>query len=213
MSKELSFDAEEKLFSSGYEHIFGCDEVGRGCLAGPVVAATVYWNAELKSKNCESWTREIKDSKLLSPKKRALLAGFIKQNFVWAIGEASVKEIDEINIHNASLLAMQRSADELHTKLKLQDKTKTHLLIDGRFKLPDYTYPQTAIVDGDAKIFSIASSSIVAKVYRDELMTDLDKKFPGYEFAKHKGYGTKIHKNAIIKLGPSIMHRKSFKLM
>jgi ribonuclease HII len=176
----------------------GCDEVGRGCLCGPVVAAAVILP--------EDYANEfINDSKKLSKSNRENLFEEIKDAaLAWSIAEASVEEIDQINILHASFLAMNRAVKSL----KL---VPHHLLIDGnRFKT-DLSIPFDCIVKGDGKFASIAAASILAKVYRDNLMSDFAKKYPGYGWEKNVGYPTKLHREGIIKLGLTPLHRKSFR--
>jgi len=176
----------------------GCDEVGRGCLCGPVVAAAVILP--------EDYANEfINDSKKLSKSNRENLVEEIKVSaLAWSIAEASVEEIDQINILHASILAMNRAIKSL----KLIPE---HLLIDGnRFKT-DLNIPFDCIIKGDGKFASIAVASILAKVYRDNLMADLAREFPGYGWEKNVGYPTKVHREGIIKLGLTPLHRKSFR--
>ncbi len=182
------------------KNIAGCDEAGRGSLAGPVVAAAV-----ILPKNFKNNT--LNDSKLLSEKNRLLLKKIIeKQAISWAIGIVSSKEIDKINILNASFLAMHRAIKKLHTKPKL-------LLIDGnRFKaFQDIDYK--CIVKGDTKYLSIAAASILAKTYRDDIMRRLNIASPEYKWEQNKGYPTREHRQAIKRFGISKHHRKSFQLL
>jgi len=178
----------------------GCDEVGRGCLCGPVVAAAVILPNDFANEF-------INDSKKLSKGNREALVEEIKTNAIaWAIAEASVEEIDQINILKASFLAMTRSIKALET-------APEHLLIDGnRFK-SDLQIPHDCIVKGDGKYVSIAAASILAKVYRDELMAKYAEKYPGYGWEKNAGYPTKQHRQGIVELGSTPLHRKSFKLL
>lgn len=178
----------------------GCDEVGRGCLCGPVVAAAVV----LPPSYANEW---INDSKKVSKVNRQNLVEEIKgASLSWAIGEATVAEIDRINILNASFLAMERAITSLAI-------SPDHLLIDGnRFKTNLKT-PFTCIIKGDAKYASIAAASILAKVYRDELMEKLAQTYPGYGWEKNVGYPTQLHREGIRKLGPTPIHRQSFKLL
>ena len=175
--------------------LVGVDEVGRGPLAGPVVAAAV----ALKKR---TGLFGLNDSKKLSPKKRKALLDEIALSAHIAIGFASVDEIDEINIYQASRLAMKRAVDYLPVLPKM-------MLIDGNAKI-DIDIPQKTIIKGDAKSACIAAASIVAKVYRDAWMEAYDYFYPGYGFSGHKGYGTKQHLTALEKQGPCPIHRKSF---
>jgi ribonuclease HII len=178
----------------------GCDEVGRGCLAGPVVAASVI----LPSDYHNPW---INDSKKLSKNNREELIEEIKSKSVaWAIAEASVEEIDQINILNASFLAMKRAV------LKLE-VTPEHLLIDGNRWRSDLTFPFTCVIKGDGKYASIAAASILAKVYRDDLMEKLAVEFPHFSWERNAGYPTKAHREGIEKFGSTIWHRRSFQLL
>ena len=176
--------------------IAGVDEVGRGSLVGPVYAAAVILN---KSINKEL----LKDSKILTKTEREILSKYIKKNSVWAIGKASVKEIEKINILQASLLAMKRAIKKLEIK-------PTITLIDGN-KLPEIkNYNLRSIIKGDQKIPSISAASIIAKVARDKIITNLGKKFKGYYWDQNYGYGTKQHLKAIKDLGITKQHRKTF---
>jgi len=178
----------------------GCDEVGRGCLAGPVVAAAVILPQDYQN----DW---INDSKKLSKSQREKLVSEIKLNAIsWKIEEASVAEIDQINILNASFLAMTRAVKGLAT-------IPDHLLIDGnRFKT-ELKIPFTCVIKGDGKYASIAAASILAKVYRDELMEKLALDFPQYAWERNAGYPTMAHRAGIESHGDCIWHRKSFKLL
>ena len=174
----------------------GVDEVGRGSLIGPVYAAAVILNESIDKKL-------LKDSKSLSKKKREKLYSYIKENSIWAIGKASVKEIEKINILHASLLAMKRAI----TKLK---KKPSLVLVDGN-KLPDLkNYHLKYIIKGDQKIPSISAASIIAKVSRDRFIKTISKKFQNYGWDTNMGYGTKKHLSAIKKYGITKYHRKTF---
>jgi len=187
---------EKETRQQGFNCIAGLDEVGMGCLAGPVVAAAVILDLNKVPDG-------ITDSKLLSPKKRQLLKVQIEESALdFAIGMASVEEIDQINIYHAARLAMKRAVEKLTLK-------PDYLLIDGRAKL-DLSISQQAIVKGDQSCLSIGAASILAKVFRDQMMTDFDQEYPGYEFAKHKGYGSVLHRQHLQQKGPSPLHRKSF---
>ena len=179
--------------------VAGCDEAGRGCLAGPVVSATVILP--------RNFNIMLNDSKVLSPKKRELLTVLIKKQAVsWGIGIVSPKKIDKINILNASFLAMHRSIRKLNFKPDL-------LLIDGNKFNPYQEINHKCIIKGDSKYLSIAAASILAKTYRDDLMKKLDAEFPKYRWKKNKGYPTKEHRESIKKNGISKYHRKSFQLL
>jgi len=176
--------------------IAGVDEVGRGSLIGPVYAAAVILKKKLDKK-------KLKDSKKLTKKNREILEKYIKKNSHWSIGSASLKEIEKLNILNASLLAMKRAIKKLKKK-------PTLVLIDGN-KLPDLkNYNLKYIVKGDQKVPSISAASIIAKVSRDRFITKLSKKFKNYGWNTNSGYGTKEHLKVIKKLGITKYHRKTF---
>ena len=177
----------------------GVDEVGRGCLAGPVFAAAVILNNDINIK-------DIKDSKKIPFQKRILLSNYIKKNSTYAVGRASVEEINKINILNASLLSMKRALN----KLKLRPSIA---YIDGLFVPKNMKIKCEALIKGDEKIISIAAASIVAKATRDLFMINLGKKFPKYEWNKNFGYGTAEHLNGLKKYGVTRHHRKKFKPM
>ena len=177
--------------------IAGIDEVGRGCLAGPVFAAAVILNKSINIK-------DIKDSKKIPFKKRILLSKYIKKNSIYAVGTASVKEINKINILNASLLSMQRALDKLKLKPSI-------VYIDGLFAPKGLKIKHKTFVKGDEKITCISAASIVAKATRDLFMIRLGKKFPKYKWNKNFGYGTTEHLNGIRKCGITKHHRKNFK--
>lgn len=177
----------------------GCDEAGRGCLAGPVFAAAVILP---KNFYCE----ELNDSKQLTEKQRYELRPYIEENaLAWAIGIVDNVEIDKINILNASFLAMQRAVDAL--KIAPQ-----HLLIDGNRFNKTCVIPYTCIVKGDGKLMPIAAASVLAKTYRDDYMSALHIDYPAYNWDKNKGYPTKKHRNAIAEYGTTPYHRMSFNL-
>ncbi len=198
---------EEQMFCRGYQRIAGLDEVGRGPLAGPVVAAAVVFPRGF------AYTK-IKDSKLLTPTDREKLVPVIEQSAVgWGIGIVDVEKIDSINILNASLQAMAQA-------LSLVRPRPDCLLIDGDQIIPGEMFGDTffevppqqrTIIKGDQLCFSIAAASILAKVARDSLMLEFDKKYPEYGFAQHKGYGSVAHLEALRRYGPSPIHRRSFK--
>ena len=182
--------------SNGFENVCGVDEAGRGPLAGPVCAAAVILPHGLIIDG-------VNDSKKISEKKREQLFEIIKESSLdYNVAWASVEEIEEINILNATMLAMKRAVEGLSIKAD-------YAIIDGN-KTPDLDIPCQAIVKGDAKSMSIACASILAKVSRDRLLKEMAVEYPQYQFEKHKGYGTKLHMELIRKYGPSPVHRRSF---
>lgn len=191
-----NFEYEEKHRREGYKNICGCDEAGRGPLCGPVVAAAVILPEEIEIEG-------LNDSKKLTEKKREKLFDIIKEKAIaYAIAEASPEEIDEINILNASMLAMRRAVEALTVKADFA-------LIDGNCSR-GFSIPTETVVSGDAKSCSIAAASILAKVTRDRGCIEFDREYPMYGIAKHKGYPTKDHMNAVREHGPSPIHRKTF---
>lgn len=178
----------------------GCDEAGRGCLAGPVFAAAVILPPEFKN-------NVLTDSKLLTEEQRLELRPVIqKEALAWAVEMVSNEEIDQVNILNASFLAMNKAIK----KLKLQPE---HLLIDGNRFRPQTNIPFTCMIQGDGRFYSIAAASVLAKTYRDEFMAKLHEEFPDYMWLRNKGYATLQHREAIQKSGISKYHRKSFQLL
>lgn len=178
----------------------GCDEAGRGCLCGPVSCAAVILPPDFE---CPG----LNDSKQLSEKKRAQLRPYIEEHaLAWAVVMVDAEEIDRINILNASIIGMQRALDQLSIRPE-------HILVDGnRFK-PYGDIPYHTVVKGDATYEAIAAASILAKTHRDELMERLAKEYPGYDWEVNKGYPTKAHREAIAKLGPTPLHRHTFRLL
>ena len=199
----LDLQTEKKIFDLGYKLIAGVDEAGRGPLAGPVVAACVVVDADFKIDSDE--LKLVADSKKLSAKKRELLFKIIKEKVsAVEISVVSHEVIDKINILQASLLAMKKSIEACKIK-------PDFILIDGNQMIPKLNITQKTVISGDSYVFCIAAASIIAKVSRDYLITELDKKYPQYQFAKHKGYGTKLHLEKLKEFGPCEIHRKSFK--
>ena len=187
----------EPFISCYSGHLFaGVDEVGRGPLAWDVVAAAVILDPERPIDG-------LNDSKKLTEKRREFLFGEIQLHAKsWCIARATVVEIDQINILQASLLAMTRAVEGLHIQPE-------HVLVDGN-KLPKWKYAAEAVVKGDSRVAAISAASILAKVARDREMLELDKEYPGYGFAEHKGYPTKVHMDALEKLGVTPIHRQSY---
>lgn len=205
----LSTKREKQIFKDPITYVLGCDEVGRGSLAGPVVVGVVAFDKNF-FRSRPAWSKLVNDSKKLSARVRDELVFHIKQSAVaWGVGMVQAPVIDKINILQATKRAAQLAAQKLHMQLGVSPD-KTFLLIDGNFLLPQYRGAQESVIRGDGSVFCIAAASILAKVYRDELMTRLDEKFSGYGFAQHKGYGTKFHFAQIKRLGLSPVHRRTF---
>ncbi|MBI2057824.1 MAG: ribonuclease HII [Candidatus Yanofskybacteria bacterium] len=223
---------ERKLFAGGYRCIVAVDEVGMGCLAGPVVVCAVSFNKDFFKKSHKK-LRWLRDSKQLLPHQREKFAAeLLKQkNFHYQISYCHSKTIDKINIYQAARKAMGRAVRNVisyrlqvisknsepttydlpvRQSLGAGGKPKTIILVDGKTKIQGMPLEQRAIVKGDRKVFAIACASILAKVFRDKMMVKYAKKFPGYGFEKHKGYGTKEHQVRLAKLGPCPIHRRSF---
>lgn len=191
---------EKNLWSAGMERLAGLDEAGRGAWAGPVAAAAVILPC-LPELPC--LLNGVRDSKQMRPTERTHWAEVIKDTaLAWGIGAASSDEVDCLGILPATRLAMQRALEVLST-------SPQYLLIDA-LRLPESELPQTAIIHGDAKSLSIAAASVLAKTTRDDEMRRMEMKFPGYGFARHKGYGTAAHREALLALGPCAIHRKSY---
>lgn len=194
----VDFEIEKEYAAKGFSLICGIDEAGRGPLAGPVYAAAV-----ILPDGCE--IEGLNDSKKLTEKKREALFDVVRQKALyWGIGSADEKEIDEINILQATFLAMRRAVENMGVKpdLALVDGNQKPHIADG--------IEEVTVIKGDAKSMSIAAASILAKVSRDRFMLEISEKYPEYEFPKHKGYGTKLHYEKIAEYGISDIHRKSF---
>ena len=192
---DYSYESAAK--AKGFNLVCGVDEAGRGPLAGPVCAAAVILPAGAVIEG-------LNDSKKLSEKKREALFDLVKENAIaWSVAFASVQEIEEHNILNATFIAMNRAIEGLQTKADFA-------LVDGNRVPKEIKIPCETVVKGDSLSMSIAAASILAKVTRDRLMLELDEKYPMYEFKKHKGYGTALHMDLIRKYGPSECHRPSF---
>jgi ribonuclease HII len=192
-SKLLSFFNEGTIEA-------GCDEAGRGCLAGPVFAAAVILPPDFENEI-------LYDSKMLTEKQRHFLRPIIeKEALAWAVEAVSNEEIDEVNILNASFLAMNRAVE----RLKIQPE---FLLIDGNRFRTQSKIPFTCMIKGDGRFFSIAAASVLAKTYRDDFMEKIHDEFPEFDWKKNKGYPTKMHRDAIRKFGVTTYHRKTFRLL
>jgi ribonuclease HII len=194
-----SFAEEKLLRAQGYHYIAGVDEVGRGALMGPVLAAAVILPDSFKAR----WKSQVRDSKQLKPETREYLFDFIKETAISiGVGESSNDVIDTVGIAKATRLAMIEAIEKLAPQPQ-------YLIIDY-VRLTETTLPQKGITHGDSLCFSIACASIIAKVTRDRLVTEMDKDYPGYGFAGHKGYGTRKHIECLQKKGPCPLHRRSF---
>lgn len=198
--RPVANDSEESaLIALGYSYVAGIDEVGRGPLAGPVVAGLVVFPPGIKGR----WLRSVRDSKLLSKKEREDVLPRIREaSLAAATGMSSAQEIEEIGIVPATRLAVSRALGSMAL-------LPQYLLVDA-LALPDIDIPQKSIVHGDARCLSIAAASIVAKVERDRLMIEADERYPGYSFASNKGYASAEHLRALERLGPCAIHRLSF---
>jgi ribonuclease HII len=212
------FKNELKYMAEGYSHILGCDEVGVSPLAGPVVAAACLLdhNSIGKYRSKSKWYYRVRDSKTTNEAERQkLLKEILEHTIAYGVGEVWQDEIDQLNIHKATLLAMKKATEQLLRKIpKGTAPAKMILLLDGRFTIKDLetreAIEQKCVVKGDCEILSVAAASIIAKVHRDNIMHELDAKFPEYGFASHKGYKTKKHQDAIEKCGITEFHRRSF---
>ena len=202
MNKTPSFDLEQALSIYGFDFVFGMDEVGRGSFAGPLVASAVCFEKEFK------WFEDLNDSKLLSTKERERLSKLILKKAKCFTEIIDIKAINKLGIGKCNRLVFKRLIKRINNE---QKEKQIHFLIDGnRQKISGKNL--SFIVKGDSKVISIAAASIIAKVFRDNVMRELGKTYHGYNFSKNKGYGTKFHRDAIKKLGLCAIHRTSFKL-
>ncbi len=235
VSAGSTFNLEKELVEQGYDAVIGVDEAGRGPLCGPVVAAAVLLrNSEFRILNFESNPNEkifndpmwelVRDSKKLSKKQREKVFDFIHENFHVGVGLCNHETVDRINILEASFLAMKKAVSDLAKNVKTSKRqndecenpisykltAKSCVLVDGNKKIPNFSMEQKAVVGGDKIVKSISAASIIAKVTRDRIMLEMHAKYPQYGFDKHKGYGTKMHMDALSKHGPCEIHRQSF---
>lgn len=194
----MALDYEQQFYNKKIKLIVGCDEAGRGCLLGDVFAGAVILPQDFQ---CDL----INDSKQLTEKQREEAFIIIKEKAIaWGVGRCTAEEIDEINILNASRLAMERAIEDMNHRFDM--------IITDAVKMDKYDVPKVALIHGDALSECVAAASIIAKVSRDHYCLELDKKYPQYEIAKHKGYGTKVHMEALEKYGPMKgLHRFSYK--
>lgn len=202
---------ERRLFGQGYSRIIAVDEVGMACLAGPVVVCAVAVGPEFY----DTWDRKLawmRDSKMLQPHQREHFAELLrcKPGLAWKIASCTPAKIDEINIYQASRVAMKEAIKELVSQ-GTNDELRTIVLVDGNKKIPGLELTQQPVVKGDRKVWAIAAASILAKVHRDRLMTEYAKEYPGYGFEIHKGYPTTLHRKCLAELGPCPLHRRSFR--
>lgn len=225
-----TFEQEKALLAQGYDLVLGIDEAGRGPLAGPVVAAVCALKLTDNRNDAAEDKRWdlVRDSKTLSEKQREALFDFVHEHFHVGVGICSHETIDRMNILEATYLAMKKAIVDLKSKgkypmptgrqenEKLQSKNqnfpnaKCVVLVDGNKIIPSLSMEQSAIVNGDKLVKSIAAASIIAKVTRDRIIREADRLYPDYGFARHKGYGTKEHLEALKKYGPCLIHRRSF---
>lgn len=202
---------EHAFFRKGYDEIIGVDEVGMGCLAGPVAVCAVYMPRSFDIAQYPE-LRMVKDSKMLSASQRERLALAIKESGIeYAIRLAYPKTIDRLNIFQASRQAMKRAVSGVLVRRGGPPMRNVVVLVDGPHKIPGLAVEQMPIVKGDQKVFAIACASILAKVYRDRMMRRYAKKYPQYGFEKHMGYGTKYHQAQLASIGPCDIHRRSFR--
>ena len=197
--------------------VIGVDEAGRGCLAGPVFSSAVLFLSEgqdlVRSESpYKEKAEDYPDSKQISHDERVKLARIIKNRHIYAVGISSVEEIEKLNILQASLLSMKRAVLKCYSKWQTSSAREVHVLVDGNFlihRLPNH-FHQTTFVQGDQRLSPIASASIIAKVTRDDWISQQDLKYPQYGFSRHKGYATSQHKKALAQYGPCPLHRKGF---
>lgn len=199
-----TLEYERSFWARGYRYVAGCDEVGRGCWAGPVVVGAVVLPIHDPAICGVLRAAGVRDSKLLSPEQRTALVPLIHEiALAYALGEAEPEEIDQIGIVPATHRAARRALSRL--------PIRPHALLLDAFPLPDVSLPQKAVIKGDQRSLTVATASILAKVARDTYMIRTDEQYPGYGFARHKGYGTLQHREALNTLGPSPLHRHSWR--
>ena len=201
---------ERSLLAQGYERIIGVDEVGMACLAGPVAVCALAVGPDFYA----TWHRGLawmRDSKMLQPHQRERFAAQLVgiTGLTWRIASCEPQVIDELNIYQASRVAMRTAIAELRGT---NNGSRTVVLVDGNKIIKELDLPQKAIIKGDQKVWAIAAASILAKVHRDRLMVEYAKEYPGYGFEIHKGYPTKLHRQRLEELGPCPLHRRSFRL-
>lgn len=220
--RETTFEKEREWALEGYTFVIGVDEAGRGPLAGPVVAsATTVRNFQFPISNFQTEEEEqewklVRDSKTLSEKQRERAFEFVQENFFVGIGIVHPETIDRMNILEATFLAMKEAVADVKRAIGAERGAAAAaedmmLLVDGNMRIPNLSVAQEAVVDGDARVRSVAAASIVAKVTRDRMMLEYERAYPAYGFERHKGYGTKEHMDALRRHGACPIHRMSFK--
>ena len=210
---------ERGLFRNGYKRLIAVDEVGMGCLAGPVVVCAALFTPKFFQRS-HPQLRWLRDSKLLLPHQRAIFLGQLlrEKEIRFQVSYCYPKTIDRMNIYQAARLAMRRAINKLiqdsrftiHESKILNHKSRAMILVDGPHKIAGLDLEQKPIVKGDRRVFAIACASIIAKVFRDRMMARYAKRFPGYAFDRHKGYSTVLHRIRLAELGPCAIHRRSF---
>ncbi|HLC95583.1 MAG TPA: ribonuclease HII [Patescibacteria group bacterium] len=214
--QQTSFEKEKECVLLGHTFIVGVDEAGRGPLAGPVVAAAVSYKDEqfLIPESLEKDFALMRDSKTLSTKQREHIFEVIQKYFHIGIGIIHAETIDRVNILQATFLAMKSAISDVQKNIHHSSHIthqNPYLLVDGNQEIPHCSYKQEAVIGGDGIVKSIAAASIIAKVIRDRMMDAYEREYPGYGFVTHKGYGTRAHMDALRRLGPSPLHRMSFR--
>lgn len=207
----LAFDAALLTETPQYSHIIGADEVGRGSIIGPVIAAAFTFTRELTAQE-QTLLTDLDDSKAshLTHEKRVALAQTLKNVGAWGFGEATQREVETLNVSKASLLASHRAALALSNAFPQITPQRSLLVLDGKMRLPGYTYGQKAIIKADSKSASVAAASIIAKAYRDSLVQSWASEYPGYGWENNAGYPTPAHKAALETLGVTPLHRKTY---
>jgi len=208
LNQLISFD-EELKHAYGSDTIIGVDEVGRGCLAGPVYAAAVVVPAPGFSQAVSKKLQNLNDSKQLTAQAREQIAPVLEEHVLWSVASASPAEIDQLNIFHASLLAMRRAIEAMIVKYQWNSVLPL-VVVDGKAKIPLVSFRQVCVIKGDEQSASVAAASILAKVHRDSFMRKLSEQLPHYDWQNNKGYACRAHVGAIVKHGPTVWHRRSF---
>lgn len=217
--RETTFEKERERSLEGYTSVVGVDEAGRGPLAGPVVAAAAAYRDQADfavPEELEKLMRFVRDSKTLSERKRDEMYEFVREHFLVGVGVVHSGTIDRMNILEATFLAMKEAVADVKRAIGAERGAAAAakdmvLLVDGNMRIPNLSAAQEAVVGGDALVRSIGAASVIAKVTRDRMMLEYDRAYPAYGFARHKGYGTKEHMDALRRYGACPIHRRSFK--